>query len=469
MTKNEENIADRFIEFEKENMLFHQKLEGVYFWKLVRSRVYNNILKKQGALGTSSFTVARGIGGKTRDFLRYCRAALGNAIQPYPKADVLVVTHPRKVTVNGKMADINTAWLIDRLREQKANYLVLDFPLNWGTHPMQIDRNTRKIENFTIIPKVFYKYFVRNYRRCPETLQALSRRLTERFGYDGNVVKEAHDQIRIFKIDYKYYSRLLRKIRPQKIWVVIGYSNHALIAAAKEQGIETEEIQHGLMSKHHMNYGFGGQKDIPYFPDRICLFGKFWYEISGLPLTEDRIDYYNHPIVGYERGGFREPKNKKILLLTQPIITRYVEKFVEEMTENRFFDGYEIAVKLHPTEYRVWKTEVPGLVRLAERSVHIVDNFDVPLYDLFRGYDTVVAVASTALFEALYFGCDVYLLSVPSIQWINSLVGDRFPSAIKTVDDLVRLLSEENRNNIDISEVFYNGAVAVGMEVAGNS
>jgi len=44
---------------------------------------------------------------------------------------------------------------------------VLDMPLNWGTHPMQIDQNTRKIENFTIVPKVFYKYFVRNYLRCP--------------------------------------------------------------------------------------------------------------------------------------------------------------------------------------------------------------------------------------------------------------------------------------------------------------
>ena len=468
MMKNAGDFADSFIEFEKENALFGQKLEGVFFWKLVRSRVYNNILKAKGILGAGSFTVAESLGGKARDFMRYCSAALINVFRPYPRADVVVVTHPRKVTVNGKKVDVNTAWLIDRLREQKARYLVLDVPLNWGTHPMQIDKNTRKIENFTIIPKVFYKFFVRNYLRRPEKLKELSARLTERFGHDGNIVKEAHDQIKIFKIDYKHYSRLLKKIRPKKIWLVIGYGNHALIAAAKDQGIETEEIQHGLMSRHHMNYSFGGLKDIPYFPDRICLFGSFWYDISNLPLTEDRVDYYNNPIVGYERGGVRNPKNKKILFLTQPIITRYIEKLVAEMMENRFFDEYEIAVKLHPAEYRVWKRESPGLAGLTERGVRIIDNSDVPLYDLFREYDTVVAVASTALFEALYFGCDVYLLSVPSIRWIDSLAGERFPSPIRTVDDLVNLLTMEERNNIDIGEVFYDGDVAVDAEVTKN-
>ena len=451
------NLPDKFIEFEKEYNLLDRRIDGVYFWKLVRGRVYTNIQKDHGILRSSGHTVAQAAGEKVRDFLRYCLSAFLNALTPFPRADVLVVTHPRKVLIDGEYQDIYSGWLIERLKEQHDNFLLLDVPLNWSTHPMKLGPNMRKIESFTIIPKVFYKFFGRNHLYKNEEMVHISKRLKECFGSDGQVIREAYEQINIFKADYKHYLKLLGRVQPKKIWIVIGYGNHALIAAARHRGIETEEIQHSLISRHHMNYSFGGREEVPYFPDRMCLFGRFWYDIAQLPLNKDQIDYYVHPIRRHKAGGIRESKNDKIMFLTQPIITKYIVAFIEKMVASRLFDGYQIIVKLHPSEYRDWREREPELARFAGQGfVKVVDSFEVPLYDWFREADTVIGVASTSVFEALYFGCDVFLLRTPSIKWIGELE-NIFPPPVETAEELHELLVSAYRNCFNVDDIFYKG------------
>lgn len=455
---NAREFPDTFIKFEKENALFLQQIDDVFYWKLIRGRVYNNILKKHGLLDEGSFTVPQSVLCKIKTFFKYCIVAFINLFKPLLPVDTLVVNHQRKVLINGKYEDIYTSWLINHLDENDEKYLVLDVPQNWGEHPMPMTPNIRKIENFTIISKVVYKFFLPKAFRFDQKLKNYSKKLKQVFDFDGNIINEAYEQIHIFKIDYKYYLKFLKKVCPKKIWVVVGYGNHALIAAAKELGIVTEEIQHSLISKHHMNYGFGGLKNVPYFPDRMCLFGKFWYDISDIPLSEDKIDYYKNQIRKYEPSGNRENKNKKIMFLTQPIITKYMIDIIEEMIASQKFDNFDIIIKLHPAEFNIWKNKHEKLKQLSSQGyVEVVDSFEMPLYDLFREVDTVIAVASTALFEALYFGCDVYLLSVPCIVWIESLCDGRFPAPIKSVDDLERLVYGKVHNNIDIDEIFYKG------------
>ena len=451
-----ERYWDTYLEMEKENGLFDKSIEGVFFWKLIRGRVYNNILIDNRILHGRNYTVSQNNLLKVRDFIRYCGSAFTNLFKPFPRSDTLVITSARKILVNGEYQDIYTHWLTERLKRENANYLVLDVPLNWSRHPMKFDANTRKIENFTIIKKVLFKYLLFNFMFYKKELKGLSDTLIKLFGSDGNLVKEAQDQIEIFKIDYKYYLKVLRKIQPKKIWLVVGYGNHGLIAAAKNLGIETEEIQHGLISKHHMNYGFGGLKNIPYFPDRLCLYGKIWWELSDLPLDEDKIDYYKFYITNNEFEN-QEKKNKNsIMFLTQPTISKYIADFLERMNECGSFKDYEIIVKIHPAEYDNWRDKNPKLAILLGKmdNLQVIDNYNTPLYALFSKVETVVGVASTALFEAMCFNCKVYLLKVPCIKWMEPF-GDVFPQPIKNVKELLYLLDNKVENSVNISDVFY--------------
>lgn len=449
------NYAEKFISFEQKHALFKKQIHGVYFWKLVRSRVYSNILEESGVLDKKSYTVEEGLQGRIRAFLKYCAVAFINALEPIKRTETLIVTHPRKVLVNNSYEDIYTSWLVNLLQKNERDFLLLDVPLNWSTHPMKMQKNMRKIENFSFVRKVFYKYISKDVSLAGESLQAIAKDLKKVFGCDGNIIQETCSQIKFFKIDYHYYLKLLKKIKPNKIWLVIGYAHHGLIAAAKNLGILVEEIQHGMITPHHMNYSFGGERDIPYFPDRMCLFGKFWYDISKIPLSTDKIDFYKNAIRNFDPLPRRIKKNKRILFLTQPTTTRYFLDYIEKMLESHLFKDYELVVKLHPSEFKVWKDENPGLNGLEQKGyIRVIDSNSISLYDLLTSFDIAIAVASTAFFEALYFGCDAYLLNVPGVDWMEPLGNYKFLRRIRTPQELANYIDDYNQSQIDINEIF---------------
>ena len=151
-------FSDAFYEFERDHALFEQKIDGIFFWPLIRDRIHDNILIEKGLLKVKSQKVPAKLSAKIKTFSKYFLNASLNAFKRCPQADVLIINHPRKVKKNGKYIDIYSQWLADDLAARGERYLVLDMPLNWGDHPMISDKNTRKAENFSIIKKVFYKY-----------------------------------------------------------------------------------------------------------------------------------------------------------------------------------------------------------------------------------------------------------------------------------------------------------------------
>ena len=110
------SICDSFLEFERDNGLFEKTIDGVYFWALVRDRVFDNMMMERGLIEPKSHTVASSLSGKLSAFVRYTANALKNAVTPYKQADILIVNHPRKLKVDGKYVDIYSQWLVDKLK-----------------------------------------------------------------------------------------------------------------------------------------------------------------------------------------------------------------------------------------------------------------------------------------------------------------------------------------------------------------
>ncbi len=452
-------FSDSFFEFENELKLFDEKIEDIYFWALIRDRIHENILINKGLLEPPSQTVSGSLGGKIKTFTKYFFQAFANALKPYPKADTLIINHPRKVNVNGSYQDIYSQWLIDSLKEKGESYLVLDFPLNWSEHPMKKDKHIRNLDNFSIVKKVYYKYFARNKLQNNELLKKISELLIERYGNDGGLFNVCFTQMNIFKADYKYYCKTLKKIQPEKIFYVVINSMFGMIAAAHDLGIEVEEIQHGLMCRYHVNYSFPYNDKIPYFPDRYCLFGKYWGDITPLPLGEDCLDYYVNPIRQNKPGEERPNKNNKIMFLTQLICTTEMLEFLAEILKDPKSSDYEFIIKLHPAEYHVWREIYPMLRELVLRdNITVIDNFDIPLYDLFKQADRVVGVASTSLFEALYFGCDVYLINVSGVEWVRPLMDESFSTFVEKPSEFLEKIAESKKTETDINYIFCDKA-----------
>lgn len=452
-------FTDSFYQFERDHQLFEQKIGGIYFWALIRDRIHDNILIQKGLLKNKSQTVPSGLGGKIKSFSKYLVHATANSLSRCPQADTLIINHPRKVKKEGRYIDIYSQWLVDDLKKKQQSYLVLDMPLNWSGHPMLADQHTRNAESFSIIKKVFYKYFKKSSNlENNDYLKQLSEKLIQKFGNDGDLIKTCFQQMQIFLADRQYYLKLLRKISPKKIYYVVINSMFGMIAAAHQLGIQVEEIQHGLMCRYHLNYSFPYNDHIPYFPDRFCLFGKYWGEITPLPLPEFSLDYYVSSIREYEPGAARESKNNKIMFLTQLNFSPEMFRFLKKVLEQPGQQDFEFIIKLHPSEYHVWREIYPELEELiACPNVTLIDNFDTPLYELFKQADSVAGVASTSLFEALYFGCDVYLLNIPGVDWVRPLMDERFSTFVEKPEDFLPKLRAHKLRQVDMEYIFYSG------------
>ncbi len=211
---------------------------------------------------------------------------------------------------------------------------------------------------------------------------------------------------------------------PKKVYCVVAYGRPALIKAAKERGIETMELQHGTISDFHPGYHYPGvvKGGLDYFPDRICLWDDFWKEMCAIPLQDENIIVSGFEHLERERKQYDgiTKKDGQVVIISQgalgPRISDVLMKNIDDLRQ------YQILYKLHPGEYDRWKT-YESLVRLsAYKNVKIIDNNDVPLYQLLAESKYVIGVYSTAIFESFNFGCRVVLLNLPGIEYMHRVV-----------------------------------------------
>ena len=78
----------------------------------------------------------------------------------------------------------------------------------------------------------------------------------------------------------KLFGYLLNHLKPKVLLLQTAYTNHALVAAAKELKIKVIEFQHGIIDRHHPGYSWTGQaviyKNQMAIPDSVFVDGDYW-------------------------------------------------------------------------------------------------------------------------------------------------------------------------------------------------
>ena len=209
-----------------------------------------------------------------------------------------------------------------------------------------------------------------------------------------------------------------------------------MISAAKDRNIEIIELQHGNMSRFHMGYSFPNSKNVPYFPDKMLLFGKFWFDSTPLPLDKSNVKIigfkdFNNKIKQY----INVPKiPNSVVFISQGIIGGDLSKKAVETAKNNA--KYSIIYRLHPQERNRWESIYPDLAENSRLENLVVDAGDSTIYDLLSKSEYVVGVSSTALYEALAFGCKVALLNLFSIEYMNYLINKGYVKKINIEEDI---------------------------------
>lgn len=215
---------------------------------------------------------------------------------------------------------------------------------------------------------------------------------------------------------------MLRWLRPGAILMVCSYGQEGLVLAAKDLSIPTVEIQHGVITQHHLGYSFPGESEKLSFPDYLWLFGDFWRDINDFPIREKNLAVLGYPYFDRLRKGLKVTAQKQIVFVSQGTIGRELSLFA---VKNAAFltQEWKIVYKLHPGEVANWTKRYPWLLEASKAGAVTVLEGDSPsLYELFAASQWQVGVYSTAIFEGLALGCKAILLNLPGIEYMEPLV-----------------------------------------------
>ena len=264
-----------------------------------------------------------------------------------------------------------------------------------------------------------------------------------------------------FQYDFKRYVDLFKKRNPKMIFVVVAYENHAIVAAAKHVGIEVIELQHGTITDYHLGYSYPEKTrlngDIPYFPDKILSFGDYWMNEDTSPIPMDNVIPIGFSYFEEQSKDFigLDAVENQILFISQGVIGKYLSQLAFEFAKTQ--RDLKIIYKLHPGEYETWKENYPQLVEASSfDNFEVIDNSEIPLYNLLAKSNCQVGAFSTAIYEGLMFNCKTFILDVPGIEYLDDLIDGKYVFKIGNADDLIDNLDDFKPTYYDKDFFFKN-------------
>jgi CDP-glycerol glycerophosphotransferase (TagB/SpsB family) len=442
-------MLEEFLELEKELNLFNKTIQDVKFWHLVRFGIYNEIQAQKKPIGQAHTSL------KDMTLLKRLVKKLKQIPDIFLKSpillkqkDILILNHPRRVRNGDVYECLYTDMLI---KELKNSYIVLEDPI-LDTHMKPIQqteiRYTDYIYNLYLFKRILFRISSRQMLNESEksSIRELIELINSEFNVDINIeqwVKNTGNAILEHKIAYKYFNKIIDKIKPKIIIEVVSYktSRYIVNELAKKKNIPTIELQHGTMGKNHIAYNIAEKKKISTLPDYIFLFGKFWKDTTCLPLDESRIKVVGWP--NYEqklneyKSKSRKSNKKVILFISQGTIGKHLSKVAVEISE-KIGDDYKIIYKLHPGEYARWKKEYPWLIGA---DVEVIDNNNHDIHYYFAQADIQVGVYSTAIFEGLGYGLKTIIWKLYGYGHMQELYCKGYADLVDNVDEFMMILN----------------------------
>ena len=225
--------------------------------------------------------------------------------------------------------------------------------------------------------------------------------------------------------------RVIRRIRPRVVLMdTASYTYNAeTVGAFKDAGAYVVEPQHGWIGPSHAAYNYGAAFWDPRLrralPDELITFGDFWSEGVRTP---SRTHAIGKPHLAKRAGEASSARPRRIMVVSSRADPEETDRFVLDLRET-VGPEWEVLFRPHPAERDAVDQRYPGIA--ARAGVEVDVNADV--YESLAHTRVVVGVASTVLFEAAAFGCEVI---VRDSEFSAAIVGDAFGTPLRTAADV---------------------------------
>jgi len=456
-------IISEFLEFEKEYDLFSLKYKGVNYWYLIRNALIKDVLF--GVDRDNSFHPDFLVSTKN-ERRKYLKHILGQVKHFFDsnKYDIFVSSANIERMIHDRLANPHTYFLEEYNFSLKHNTLFTD---RWP-------RNVPKGSNsalmrallfiYTKYQKLLWKFKKNEKDSLCHCLKMFRKTFKCNIKID-KYIETTEALVCSFKLMKWYYSWIINN-KYRAIFLSDSHciEHYSLIAAASECKIPTIEYQHGVIGLGVVKYNFlSNSKKGIYFPDYLFTYGEFWNSACSLPkhaqaisvgspLFDESKEKYNGNLLG----------DKNVVYISTGFIGEELSKHAINFAKLTEGLGYRVIYKLHPSECLTWRERYPWLVNAINENGNIeCVHQSTNIYEILSKAKHVVSVASTVIFEALSFGCNVYIWNKAEYEkhfrnYYNEITKrgyvDLFESELEL---LCHIQSKGTNDSLDIDDIFY--------------
>lgn len=391
--------------------------KSLAYWGHFRIKFHYSYLKYLGLLEETSFSTSKLTLKCKISYL--CNSLLKlNLISLFScRKDNLIFSHPRAP----KGCDLNTKELQEKLKGTAyvaSHSEKFSFQGNTVDSYTDVVRFVAKLSAYVLRPFFFY--------RAKGVTKVFD--LLELSDSEKNKMSKLYVINTIeFDILYRFYRLWFSTSKFKRIYVVTSYYNVPLVLAAKKLGIDTVEIQHGVISKYHVGYNCFIDNCSIFFPDSVYFWGGFWIENCNLP-EEVNKKIYGTGIFDAVSVKLEKKKNT-IVFISQTSISSLLSNFI--LNSAPHLSEFTVYVKLHPGEF--YRKDFYNTMYHCFPNIQVV-SCEYTLEELLQFCEYQVGAYSTGIYQGISYECKTVLIKSPGIYYMECLYDQPY---VKVTDGML--------------------------------
>lgn len=428
-------ITDLIFELEEKYDLLKWKIEGVFVWQTARARIYRELNNAINNKKYNSYTVKKySILPKLKRFPM--TSTVLNPYLDFKKTESLIFESERKEVVDDETIDIHTEYLCNYFDDTNKSYTLYSVGLPTRKNKTSVSNN-KSLDFVSLISKLSLIFLrIKINTKEKSKICDLEHKINNKLNINFDLYSILSDEIKRYKSQYISFNLLFKLKKPKNIFIIGSSYKAPLIRAAKDLKVVVNEMQHGLLIKESViaNFPFSKEDEVEYFPNRFYIWDGLDMCNVSLPLSKGNIFYF--PNIHLEKMINKYDKKIRnqnlITIVSQPSIGYQIFDYIIE-SSNKMQD-WKFIFKFHPLE-NLSDYNITNFENMKYDNIKFVFN-ETSIYKLLSESSIVIGVFSTALFEALYFGCKIILLDIPGVELAKQLENKKNVIKIKLTDDL---------------------------------
>jgi hypothetical protein len=232
--------------------------------------------------------------------------------------------------------------------------------------------------------------------------------------------------LRFFLSEKRGYQIIFSRLKFKRLFIV-NASRMIFMAQAQAAGIKVIELQCGVFSKYNMQFSWPGRPEIPYIPNEIWTWGKYWTE--GIENAGGQQIVVSGATDEFEavRQAAVAKKPKSVTVMSQPLIGR--DLFENTVKLARLLPSYTFIFKPHPKDdLSEFTSELPANLAMAPTNATSLE--------LLAESEISVGVFSASLIEAAGLGNRVAILKLSGWEHLTPLINGGYAGAFDSVEDM---------------------------------